>query len=578
MDVAYITVKSDKLATVPIADGQIIAISDKDAWFYDMEGARHKVSGHVVANNLPENTEQLYPDTLYIVQEGSSQGVYIWTGSKFTAVASNNTDEQVKSISTELGRSYLLGTQELLDSTGIATKHSDVYVDNQTGKLHANGFIGGAADNAISAQQADVANKAVSDDNNQNITQTYIKALKTEGTKLTLIRGDGTTESIYTQDTDTHSVTNLVFSHSPQSQTNTVAGNGDVYMNISDDSTLRSSHKIVGSGSVEVSSDASGNLTISGQNTWKPNTAGQEGYVAAGQPNSVWSTDEAGSPSWQPSHPPYVHPDSGVSSGTYTKVAVNAQGHVISGSNPNTLAGYGITDSMHFEQLPDDADLDLILTPGFYFGNKGNSILGKPDGVDEFSLRVIQSGDNKFIQTIFKPTSVIMYPDGVKRSDDEYQFTRYHQNEGFSPWIADKLTDTLYVHPTMSGYKHIPVGGEPGALLGWLSNGEAGWVHIEIPTATVMEGSTLTEAGKAGLVPAPDAGPADAYLRNDGTWAVPPNTTYTAFVGATSTTDGQSGLVPAPQSAESNMYLNSDGTWRKIDTSEYKPIWEEFTP
>ena len=41
----------------------------------------------------------------------------------------------------------------------------------------------------------------------------------------------------------------------------------------------------------------------------------------------------------------YSHPNSGVIAGTYKQVAVNAQGHVTKGSNPTTLAGYGITDA-----------------------------------------------------------------------------------------------------------------------------------------------------------------------------------------------------------------------------------------
>ena len=41
----------------------------------------------------------------------------------------------------------------------------------------------------------------------------------------------------------------------------------------------------------------------------------------------------------------YSHPNSGVTAGSYTKVTVNAQGHVTGGSNPTTLAGYGITDA-----------------------------------------------------------------------------------------------------------------------------------------------------------------------------------------------------------------------------------------
>ena len=40
----------------------------------------------------------------------------------------------------------------------------------------------------------------------------------------------------------------------------------------------------------------------------------------------------------------YVHPASGVTAGTYRSVTVNAQGHITAGTNPTTLAGYGITD------------------------------------------------------------------------------------------------------------------------------------------------------------------------------------------------------------------------------------------
>ncbi len=41
----------------------------------------------------------------------------------------------------------------------------------------------------------------------------------------------------------------------------------------------------------------------------------------------------------------YTHPSSGVTAGTYRSVTVNAQGHVTAGTNPTTLAGYGITDA-----------------------------------------------------------------------------------------------------------------------------------------------------------------------------------------------------------------------------------------
>lgn len=41
----------------------------------------------------------------------------------------------------------------------------------------------------------------------------------------------------------------------------------------------------------------------------------------------------------------YIHPISGIKSGTYKSVTVDENGHVINGTNPTTLAGYGITDA-----------------------------------------------------------------------------------------------------------------------------------------------------------------------------------------------------------------------------------------
>ena len=46
----------------------------------------------------------------------------------------------------------------------------------------------------------------------------------------------------------------------------------------------------------------------------------------------------------------YSHPNSGATEGTYRSVTVNAQGHVTAGSNPTTLAGYGIADAIPSSQ------------------------------------------------------------------------------------------------------------------------------------------------------------------------------------------------------------------------------------
>ena len=51
------------------------------------------------------------------------------------------------------------------------------------------------------------------------------------------------------------------------------------------------------------------------------------------------------------------------------------------------------------------------------------------------------------------------------------------------------------------------------------------------------------------------------YLRGDGTWATPPNTTYSNMSGASASAAGKAGLVPAPAAGAANRYLRSDGVW-----------------
>lgn len=110
---------------------------------------------------------------------------------------------------------------------------------------------------------------------------------------------------------DTHYVTGLKVGATASATSNTAASNGNVYLNVLDNYTVRDSHKIVGSGATTVTSDANGVITISSTDT-----------------NTV-----------------YTHPNSGVTAGTYRSVTVNAQGHVTAGTNPTTLSGYGITDA-----------------------------------------------------------------------------------------------------------------------------------------------------------------------------------------------------------------------------------------
>lgn len=90
----------------------------------------------------------------------------------------------------------------------------------------------------------------------------------TSGTQVGTLTINGTATKLYAPtNTDTHYTTGLKVGDSASATANAAASNGSVYLNVLDNSTVRDSHKITGSGSVTVASDSSGNITISGTDT-----------------------------------------------------------------------------------------------------------------------------------------------------------------------------------------------------------------------------------------------------------------------------------------------------------------------
>ena len=97
------------------------------------------------------------------------------------------------------------------------------------------------------------------------------------------------------------------------------------------------------------------------------------------------------------------------------------------------------------------------------------------------------------------------------------------------PWTDN---NTTYTQATSDNLGLVKIGysangkNYPVALDG---NGK---MYVNVPwtdtntTYTNMGAASASAAGKAGLVPAPAAGAQAKYLRGDGTWATPPNTTY----------------------------------------------------
>lgn len=129
-----------------------------------------------------------------------------------------------------------------------------------------------------------------------------------------------------------------------------------------------------------------------------------------------------------------------------------------------------------------------------------------------------------------------------------------------SDWsVTDSTSDAFVKNKPTS----MPANGGNAATVGGHT------VGIDVPANAVftdtkpvaMKGATASAAGAAGYVPAPPAGSQTKFLRADGTYQTPANTTYSAFKGATASAAGGTGLVPAPASGKQDAVLCADGTW-----------------
>lgn len=89
MDVKFVHTTAAKVNSLPIVNGQVIALLDRDAYFYDLNGKRHPVTGlKFCGAKLPEYAGS--PDTFYVVMPltGSTEenrdlpGIYLWDPNK----------------------------------------------------------------------------------------------------------------------------------------------------------------------------------------------------------------------------------------------------------------------------------------------------------------------------------------------------------------------------------------------------------------------------------------------------------------------------------------------------------------
>ena len=151
---------------------------------------------------------------------------------------------------------------------------------------------------------------------------------------------------------------------------------------------------------------------------------------------------------------------------------------------------------------------------------------------------------------------------------------------GYTPPTSD--TNTTYSVATASANGLVPMfdaadGTIDSSSTDWVltnNNGSIGWYKLPAnafnnTTYSNMTAATSSAAGKAGLVPAPAAGKQASFLRGDGTWAVPTNTTYSAATTSTAglmSASDKSKLDAITASADSVSFSRSLTSGTKIGT------------
>ena len=409
-----------------------------------------------------------------------------------------------------------------------------------------------------------VMKKALGDKNGKDLTS-YVTGLSVNGRTVTFTKGDGTSGTIQTQDTNT---TYSAF----KGATSSAAG---------------------GTGLVPAPAQGAQAKFLRADGTWQtpPNTTysnattSTDGLMSSEDKTKLDGIEKGAN---KYTHPSYTNRTSGL-----YKITVDTTGHVSAATavTKNDITALGIPGqdtNTTYAPATDDTD-------------------GLMSAEDKVKLDGIADGANKYT-----------HPSYTAKGSGLYKIT------------VDGMGHVSAVASVTKS--DITALGIPGSDTN--------------TTYSPFKGATASAAGGTGLVPAPAIGQNTRYLRGDGTWQTPPNTTYgvattednglmsaadkaklngiangannythpsytartsglykitvdasghvsavtavtktditnlgipgqdtnttySNFRGATSSAAGGSGLVPAPAKGDQSKYLKADGTWGTPPNTTY---------
>ena len=255
---------------------------------------------------------------------------------------------------------------------------------------------------------------------------------------------------------------------------------------------------IKGAGDVEVTSDAAGDITVS-----------------------------------------YTHPDSGVVAGTYTKVTVDAQGHVTAAQAGIDAADI-VSGTIDIARLPHGAIERLV-------------VVADETAMLNLTVEDIQTGDT------------------VKNAETNEMYFVVDDTK-----LATKAEDGTVTAGTMDAFVVYTAGAATSIDWAGVENKPEEIVNLATKQSE-QDAAIKTNADAIAVNTTSISANADAIKTNADAIAV--NTTSIAanataiaeleataveMTGATNTADGAAGYVPAPSAGQESMFLMGNGTWGTI--------------
>ena len=313
-------------------------------------------------------------------------------------------------------------------------------------------------------------------------------------------------------------------------------------------------------------------------------TKGQQGLYLRG--DGTWGT---------PTNTVYTHPNSGVTAGTYRSVTVNAQGHVTAGSNPTTLAGYGITDAAvkshthSISQITDNIPASKI-TGVLSLDNIPKSAVERVVPVTDDAARLkltnadVQNGDVVKVTSTGKMYFVV---DDTKLTTEAGYMVFSAGSAASVPWSG--VTGKPSSMPASDVSAWAKAASKPS-----YSKSEVGLGNVDNTADSAKSVKYATSAGSAGSAGSATKATQDSagqqinttyikslsvsgrtitFTKGDNTTGSittqDTNTTYGVFTKATADAAGGTGLVPAPAKGQQGLYLRGDGTWATPTNTTY---------